>query len=191
MTDSSQLSKQLSWALASAGNEALPGQTSETPSRWTWATVVQVNPLRLRMDGDSAALAATPVCLCPQPAVNARVWVQIHGTQIIIHGATGVPYAVAAGGLGFGNFSNQYYRGGHVTFPVGRFTVPPSVISNLASAPGGSTGLVPRVLNTTATGCDIYLYTATGQSITTNSGETPPLWVNWIAIQMKPNTASG
>lgn len=52
---------------------------------WTWATVTQASPLRVRLDGDSAPLAVTPECLYPDPSVGQRVWVQLTGRRVVIH----------------------------------------------------------------------------------------------------------
>ena len=55
------------------------------PASWRWATVTAVAPLRVRLDGDAAALAVTPDALVAAP-VDARVWCQIVGGRVVVHG---------------------------------------------------------------------------------------------------------
>lgn len=51
----------------------------DTPhnSQWSWATVTATGPLRIKLDGESTALAITPDTLVSGLAVNNRVWVQL------------------------------------------------------------------------------------------------------------------
>lgn len=192
MTSESDLSRQLSWALASAGTANTPSaREAATSSTWAWATVTQALPLRIRMDGDAAALPATPSLLCPTPPVGARVWVQIHGTALIIHGSSAAqvqqPFAMAAGQVAFPPMSNvsNWSRTG-ITLPSGRFTVPPLVITGIASANGSSNTFTTRAVVDSTTGGYIYLYPVTGTiTITAN------LYVNWYAVQMRPGSAAG
>jgi len=58
---------------------------------WGWASVTQASPLRVRLDGDAAALDLTPDTLTGELAVGRRVWVQITGGRVIVHGASGGP----------------------------------------------------------------------------------------------------
>lgn len=46
-------------------------------SLWSWATVTATGPLRVRVDGESTALAITPDTLVSGLAVDNRVWVQL------------------------------------------------------------------------------------------------------------------
>ena len=61
------------------------GQTSA----WRWATVTQVDPLRVRIDGESSELNATPISLVDKAGLSAgdRVWVQLAGRRLIVHGS--------------------------------------------------------------------------------------------------------
>ena len=57
------------------------------PDRWTWATVTQAAPLRIRIDGDTAPLDLTPELLFRGATVGQRVWVQFNGRRAIVHSA--------------------------------------------------------------------------------------------------------
>jgi hypothetical protein len=46
-------------------------------STWAWAKVTATSPLRVKLDGESTALAITPDKLVSGLAVNDRVWVQL------------------------------------------------------------------------------------------------------------------
>lgn len=70
----------------------LPGPTEPTDS-WRWATVTQASPLRIRLDGEDTPLGVTPDALVGGVVVGRRVWVQITGRQIVVHGVTGGPEA--------------------------------------------------------------------------------------------------
>lgn len=52
---------------------------------WRWATVTQVSPLRVRLDGDAAPLTVTPDRLVTV-TLGARVWCQIAGRRVVVHG---------------------------------------------------------------------------------------------------------
>lgn len=66
----------------------------------------------------------------------------------------------------------------NVAVTYGRtYSTPPKVFLTMASGPGGSAALVPRVVNETATGFSIYVYN-TGSSAATWSN----LRVNWMAV---------
>lgn len=56
---------------------------------WSWATVTTASPLRVRLDGETAALAATPDATVRNLAVNDRVWVQVSSRRIIVLGKSG------------------------------------------------------------------------------------------------------
>ena len=51
-----------------------------------WATVTQVSPLRIRVDGDAAPLLVTPVDLVGNLAVGNRVWTVIANNQLVVSG---------------------------------------------------------------------------------------------------------
>jgi hypothetical protein len=58
-------------------------------STFTWATVTALGPLRIRVDGDSAALVLTPESLVAALLVGSRVRVEISDRRILIHGLAG------------------------------------------------------------------------------------------------------
>ena len=53
---------------------------------WTWATVTQASPLRIKVDGDAAELNATTDDLVGSLAVDDRVRVHLHADGIIVVG---------------------------------------------------------------------------------------------------------
>ena len=56
---------------------------------WTWATVTQASPLRIKVDGDTSALDATTGDLVGSLAVSDRVRVHLHSDGIIVTGIQG------------------------------------------------------------------------------------------------------
>ena len=56
---------------------------------WTWATVTQATPLRIKVDGDTSALDATTDNLVGSLAVDDRVRVHLHSDGIIVTGVQG------------------------------------------------------------------------------------------------------
>ena len=56
---------------------------------WTWATVTQASPLRIKVDGDTSALDATTDDLVGSLAVDDRVRVHLHSDGIIVTGLQG------------------------------------------------------------------------------------------------------
>lgn len=62
-------------------------------SDFTWATVTQLSPLRIRIDGDTAALVLTPESLVDVAAlaVSSRVRVELYDRRILIVGLAGGP----------------------------------------------------------------------------------------------------
>lgn len=67
-----------------------------------------------------------------------------------------------------------------ISFAAGRFTSAPNVVCSLASAPGGSAALVPRVINASTTNGQCYIYNTGAASVTVSSNLT----VNWHAVLM-------
>ena len=65
---------------------------------WTWATVTQASPLRIKVDGDTTPLDATTDDLVGSLAVDDRVRVHLHADGIIVTGIQGggTPEATAA-----------------------------------------------------------------------------------------------
>jgi hypothetical protein len=95
-----------------------------------------------------------------------------------------LPVRVAAGAV---NVTLTAAASGNaaIVFPVGRFTVSPLVVALLNNAPGGTAKFVPRAINVTASGADIYVYTGDSSTQTGTAG------VSWIAVQMTASTAAG
>lgn len=60
-------------------------------SAFNWATVTQITPLRVQLDGDAAALVVTPDSLVDPRlfSVGTRVRVELANNRIIVHGAAG------------------------------------------------------------------------------------------------------
>ena len=56
---------------------------------WTWATVTQATPLRIKVDGDTTPLDATTDDLVGSLAVDDRVRVHLHADGIIVTGIQG------------------------------------------------------------------------------------------------------
>jgi len=56
---------------------------------WTWATVTQASPLRIKVDGDTTPLDATTGDLVGSLAVDDRVRVHLHADGIIVTGLQG------------------------------------------------------------------------------------------------------
>lgn len=66
-------------------------QTAPISNTYRWATVTDNSPLEIQLDGDSLPLATIPDCLCdPLTLANGdRVWTQIYGRKVVVHGAQG------------------------------------------------------------------------------------------------------
>lgn len=64
---------------------------SDDETTFRWATVTQLSPLRIRLDGDSSALPLTPDSVVDplRLAVGTRVWVQFFGRRLIVLAASG------------------------------------------------------------------------------------------------------
>ena len=56
---------------------------------WTWAVVTQADPLRVRLEHDTDPLNLTPDSLVGGVVVGRRVWVQMTGGRVIVHGVAG------------------------------------------------------------------------------------------------------
>lgn len=62
----------------------IPTAAPETDT-WTWATVMDADPFRIRLDGDTDALDMEPERLYANPETGQRVWVQLTGRRVIVH----------------------------------------------------------------------------------------------------------
>jgi len=78
---------------------------------WTWATVTQASPLRIKVDGDTTALDATTDNLVGSLAVDDRVRVHLHSDGIIVTGVQGgYPTPLVFAWLGAPNASESVLR---------------------------------------------------------------------------------
>lgn len=68
-------------------------KVAEPTDRFAWATITDVDPLRIRLDGELAPLDITPDSLIDVgwADVDRRVWVQISGRRVVILGQSGKP----------------------------------------------------------------------------------------------------
>jgi len=64
---------------------------------WTWATVTQASPLRIRMDGEATALAITPDTLAGGLVVDDRVMVLVLGRRLTVLGRAGGAFLSGSG----------------------------------------------------------------------------------------------
>lgn len=99
------------------------------------------------------------------------------------------PFSMAAGQTTVTVTKNMIYGAKAISFPAGRFRVPPIVTIALSSAPGGSNSLVPRTINNSPNGVSIYLYTADEKPASTTANVT--VEVQWTAVQMSEDAADG
>ena len=69
----------------------LPIAPAEQTVKPRWGTVTQALPLRVRLDGDDAALPMTPASLVPDGTakVGNRVWCVLNGRQLVVVGVWG------------------------------------------------------------------------------------------------------
>lgn len=58
-------------------------------SSFRWATVVNVCPLSIRLDGETVPLDARPSTIAGGVTPGDRVWTQLHGRQVVILGRGG------------------------------------------------------------------------------------------------------
>ena len=79
-----------------------------TPSVFMWATVTNTSPLRVQLDGDTAALLVTPDTLIDPITIIAgqRVRCEINGNKVIILGVSSQPYRLRLQGTGDASLSS-------------------------------------------------------------------------------------
>lgn len=150
-----------------------------TPEVSRWATVTQVNPLRIKIDNETTALPFTPDTLVQGLVVNDRVWVAFptndnptfRGRRVIVLGMSDGP-RMASGLINITPVASTP-TSGPVTFPAGRFTVAPNVVAIAQSAFPETQLKQVTLQNITTSGCDIYLYRL----------NTTLTAIHWIAIQ--------
>lgn len=80
-----------------------------------WATVMQTSPLRVRLDGEDAALPITPDTLLSPAAlsVGTRVRVEVAHRRIVVHGAAGSGALARAVNLGANRNLDTVTEPGH------------------------------------------------------------------------------
>lgn len=100
------------------------------------------------------------------------------------YGPVSTPYAKAVGTVNV-TLTAQSSNFAAITFPAGRFTVPPRVFVSMQSAPGGTGKFVPRAIAVTETGANVYCYTGDG------TATTGTMQVVWNAEQMTETSADG
>ena len=87
---------------------------------WTWATVTQASPLRIKVDGDTSALDATTDDLVGSLAVSDRVRVHLHSDGIIVTGLQGGgdPIIPVGGGITWWGASDPASPGGGIEYAI-------------------------------------------------------------------------
>lgn len=119
----------------------LPRDSSIRQDSWRWGTVKQVKPLRVQLDGDTAALAGTPDTLTPV-RVNDRVRVHIYNRRSTVIGVSGgavvesVPYADSA----------RIVRSEPLVVSAGKFRVAASTPAPRVYMQGGRVWLAGRAV---------------------------------------------
>lgn len=117
-----------------------------------------------------------------------RRFVRVSGAWVAARGEGGVPYAQAAGTTIVNHpIGASFVAGITITLPAGRFTHPPIVAVNLASAPNGSQRCMPRVYQSTTASllAAIYMGDATTVAVAHNDV------IAWTAVQMSADSADG
>lgn len=79
-------------------NVLLPAPPARPALSALWGFVTGVDPLRVRLDGDAAALPVTPVALVAGLQVGDRVWCMLSGRQLIVLGRAGAAAPVVPSG---------------------------------------------------------------------------------------------
>lgn len=76
--------------MLNAFDELLIKPTPKPMDTYRFGTVTSTTPLLVRLDGDDDPLAASPVALASVVTAD-RVWVQLHGKQLIVQGSVTPP----------------------------------------------------------------------------------------------------
>jgi hypothetical protein len=100
-----------------------------------------------------------------------------------------VPFAMAAGTATISIASGANTGSIAITFPPGRFTLPPKVTLGMSDAHGGSQSFIARSYNQTATGATVALYIAPFTTATAPNAFSQN--VDWVAVQMSSASAAG
>lgn len=143
----------------------MPGAPSDQvyapDSTFRWATVTQVSPLRIRLDGDTTELPLTPDNLSEGSlAVGVRVWAHLFGRRVIILGSIGggqPPYVVVS-------FSGTTDASGLLTVTHGLGFTPSWVLAQNAT-PGSTYAIAWGTDSYTATTFRVRYFHALGTGL--------------------------
>lgn len=157
----------------------LPDIWPEGAGTFRWATVTALSPLRVQLDGDTAALDVTPESLIKTSSllVGNRVWVQFFRRRILVLGVTRTDLYVStvltpstSGFVGALQTTTATTPVLHTTGPTLTFVAPPSgmVFAHskafaMADAAGGSCGVwlsVRSGANTSGSQVSIHIVTS-------------------------------
>lgn len=143
--------------------------------------VTQASPMQVRLDGDSVD---TPVRSLVNLEVGARVLCQkINFRYYVmgqIGGVTGVPYAMAAGGLDGVQIDGDWSI---INFPPGRFTRTPHLFGTVINLSAASYGTSTRFRANSELEGQVHVHSPMGR--------TGIVVVDWVAVQMTPTSAGG
>lgn len=147
-----------------------------------WGIVTAIDPLRVRLGISAAPLPYAPVALSPVHVGQTVQTMKRRGEWVVLGPITqpgSAPFAYSAEtatitGTGASSASAP------VTFPVGRFTVPPiPVLGN------GLIAFSAAFQDVTADGMDVFVRRLDGANFTST------VTVYWAAVQMTPISAGG
>lgn len=172
-------------------------------SSYSWGTVTALAPLRVQLDGDTAALPFTPDSLVDPArlAVSDRVRCELATNRLIVHGSSGgleLLRAIAAGrGLknhiinGRGRINQRNYVSGTAvpggTYMLDRWRAQTELITNIATNPVFGAALTGLALRNAGTGATHAVSWQSGAghngagfgriSVTTGSAN---FWSHWV-----------
>src|SRR5690625_3283499 len=127
------------------------------------ATVTSVDPVRIRIDGESRSLAATPANGLPV-GTGERVRVIRYGTTLLIAARMNLrrqAFAQAAIAATTAVGGTDRASAG-VTFPTGLFTAPPRVFADVEINPGSNPVMIANAYNIGTAVCSLRLVRADG-----------------------------
>lgn len=116
---------------------------------------------------------------------STRIWDLLTSLKTWVKGLLGsLPLRVAAGRISENQMAQPYTK--RITFPPGRFTVPPIVTVTMDNSASGTDGLLVVVSAVTTSYADIVFLKQQGAT-------TQNRWctAGWIAVQMRSTDAAG